>query len=90
MNTPLDVAREVFPEADREFLENAIWGRTGYPAFLNLQAYGTPENALRVQLTACKNAASKLGPGQHLCDFCTKVATSRFLCEEHREALQRH
>ena len=51
--TPLEIAREVFPEAeyDDDYLEYVIWNETGYPSFWHIPRDGrTPAECLRMQL----------------------------------------
>ena len=49
--TPIDIAREYFPDEDEDFLAWAIWEHTGFPSFWLIPEDGaTPEECLRKQL----------------------------------------
>lgn len=49
--TAQQIAREYFPQASDDELENIIWGYTGFPAFWNIPADGkTPTQCFRKQL----------------------------------------
>ena len=48
--TPLDLAREYFPDWDDDFLDYVLWNETAYP--FNVRGDGV-EDALRLQLAQC-------------------------------------
>jgi len=49
--TPIEIAREYFPDKDEDFLNYTIWEHTGFPSFWNIPEDGaTPEDCLRKQL----------------------------------------
>ena len=85
--TPQKIAREIFPDKDDEFLEHAIWSKTGFPAFWRLENGESIEDCLRRQLTEYKEA---LKLGVQLCDFCNIPALpEKFLCLKCEDALKR-
>jgi len=53
--TPIEIAREYFPDKDDEYLDWIIWERTGFPSFWRIPTDGaTPEECFRKQLQAFK------------------------------------
>jgi len=49
--TPIDIAREYFPDEDEDFLSFVIWEHTGFPSFWNIPEDGeNPDECLRKQL----------------------------------------
>lgn len=68
--TPMELAREVFPDADEAFLDHAIWGKTGFPAFWSLKPGQTVEDRMREQLIAFRDGIAKCPEGKFMCDFC--------------------
>ena len=58
--SPLDIAREIFPEKTDEVLEFIIWEKTGYPHFFRIPKDGaTMEECLRNQLMKFKEELEK-------------------------------
>lgn len=55
ITTWLDLAREVFPDADRATLVHHLWEYTGYPGFFD----GDPATACRRQLVEAKGALER-------------------------------
>lgn len=79
--TPAEIVREYFPTADDDFVEHALWGRTGFPAFWN----GDPETMMRRQLRHFKRALETTR--RPLCDFCNREALHRqTLCRKDKKA----
>ena len=68
MATPLEVAKEYFPDASDSDLEHIIWGKTGYPGFWPNKDI-TPEENFRNQLSELQEAV-KIVPLNEQCDFC--------------------
>lgn len=49
--TPLEIAKEYFPDRDDVFLDYVIWNETGFPSFWCIPEDGnTAEECLRKQL----------------------------------------
>lgn len=46
-----DIAREIFPDADNDFLGYVIWNETGFPCYWD----GDPETCFRRQLQEYKD-----------------------------------
>ena len=55
-----DLVREIFPDAEDEFVEVVLWEHTGYPAFWNIPEDGaSPTECCRKQLLEFKNTYQK-------------------------------
>lgn len=68
--TPIELVKEVFPDADEAFVEHALWGRTGFPVFWDLNEGQTVEDRMREQLIEFRDALATLPAGKRLCDHC--------------------
>lgn len=68
--TPIELAKEVFPDAGEGFLDHAIWARTGFPGFFELREGQTIEDKMREQLVAFRDAMNACPEGHRLCDHC--------------------
>ena len=81
----LDIGRAVFPDATDEWLSNAIWSHTGYPAFWKR---GNPVKQMYRQLHKLKRVLDK---GGRPCDFCTSPLKDddQFACKKCRAGLDR-
>jgi hypothetical protein len=62
--TFFEVAKEVFPNLDREQLDAIIWSETGFPAFFAEREGETIENCFRRQLQEAKSRMET--PGYYL------------------------
>lgn len=77
--TPIDIAREIFPDYDEENLSAVVWGRTGFPSFWPHCRFSVP-TMMRIQLRAYKRALGRAG-SRRLCDFCLRLAKrDQWLC----------
>lgn len=53
--SPLEIGRIIFPDKDDEFIDFAIWEKTGFPCFWRIPEDGkTPEDCLMKQLLEFK------------------------------------
>lgn len=79
--TPIELAKQVFPDADEAFLDHAIWARTGAPCFFDLKEGQTVEDRMREQLIEFRRALAECPEGKHLCDHCNNfVAENVWHC----------
>lgn len=70
--TPLELAKEIFPDGDPAFWDHAIWARTGFPGFFELKEGQTVEDRMREQLISFRDALDKMPKGMRLCDHCNR------------------
>lgn len=86
---PVEIAREIFPDAGDDDLDNLLWNRTGFP-FWWPSKYKNVGAAIRGQLREYKRAYDRLRPGESLCDLCNKKAVSGLSwCRRHGWELDR-
>lgn len=72
--TPLDIAREIFPNYPDDWLDYTIWNKTAFP--LN----STSE--MRLQLFELRDALTELKQGDRLCELCCRVAKKdEWICD---------
>lgn len=68
--TPMELAREVFPDADDAFLDHAIWAKTGFPCFWALKDGQSVEDKMREQLVTFRDALLAKPRDKDICDHC--------------------
>lgn len=68
--TPLDIAKEVFPDGNEALWDHLIWARTGFPGFFALKEGQTVEDRMREQLIEFKGVLDRQPKGMGICDHC--------------------
>lgn len=72
--TPLDIAKEIFPDKPNDWLDYVLWNRTAYP--LN------DPTAYRLQLMEFRDAIEECPEGRNLCEMCNRLALpDQWVCE---------